>query len=217
MSYRNYGKGKIQMTDDASQIKFVPPASKCCEIFDNLLEPHVAEYIDAKLKEVHWKYDYNSNKKIGIQPHWHVLCGKTEEGVISNGFDFLLDIWQAAAYKLNLKKDYNIVGWRRLYLNAHTHGVEPHMHSDDGDFTMMYYPRLDWKPEWLGGTAIWDDEGKNINRFCNYIGNRLLVFPAHNKHQAMPVSKFCYELRPVVVFKLYVGAGNVDRLDYYKK
>ena len=90
------------------------------------------------------------------------------------------------------------------------------IHVDDGDFTMMYYPKLDWKPEWLGGTAIWDDEGKNIDRVCNYVGNRLLIFPASNNHQAMPVSRFCYELRPVVVFKCYVKGANVDRLDFYK-
>ena len=70
-------------------------------------------------------------------------------------------------------------------MNAHTFGVEPHMHTDDGDFTMMYYPRMDWQPEWTGGTAIWDDEGKNILEYSNYVGNRLLIFPAFNNHQAM--------------------------------
>ena len=55
-----------------------------CKIYDNLLEPHVAELIDAEIRNVYWKYDYNSNKKIGIQPHWHHLCGHDEEGVIAN-------------------------------------------------------------------------------------------------------------------------------------
>ena len=198
------------MTDDASQGHVgIYHDSKCCEVFDNLLEPHVAEYIESQIREVHWKYDYNSNKTIGIQPHWHVLGGHNEEAVINNGYEYLLHIWEAAAYKLKLKEDYNIVEWKRVYMNAHTNGVEPHMHTDDGDFTMMYYPRLDWKPEWLGGTAIWDAEGKNIDRFCNYVGNRLLIFPAKNNHQAMPVSKFCYELRPVVVFKLYTSGESV--------
>ena len=42
-----------------------------CEIYDDLLEPHVAEFIASELRKVHWKYDYNSNKNIAIQPHWH--------------------------------------------------------------------------------------------------------------------------------------------------
>ena len=187
-----------------------------CEIFDDLLEPHVAELIDSETRRNYWRYDYHSNKNIGIQPHWHVLCGHDEEEVRSNGYDFLLPIWEAAAYKLKLKDRFDIVGWKRLYMNSQTFGVEPHAHRDDGDFTMMYYPRMDWKPEWLGGTAIWDDEGKNILEYSNYIGNRLLIFPAKNLHQAMPVSKYCYELRNVVVFKLYVESANVDRLDFYK-
>ena len=180
-----------------------------CEIYDDLLEPHVAELIASEIRKVHWKYDYNSNKRIAIQPHWHVLCGHNEEDVINNGYEYLLPIWESVVHKLNFEQHYKITGWKRLYLNAHTNGVEPHMHTDDGDFTMMYYPRLDWKPEWLGGTAIWDAEGKNIDRFCNYVGNRLLIFPAKNKHQAMPVSKFCYELRAVVVFKLYISGASI--------
>ena len=31
--------------------------------------------------------------------------------------------------------------------------IEPHIHRDDGDITMIYYPRLDWKVDWGGGTA----------------------------------------------------------------
>ena len=187
-----------------------------CEIFDDLLEPHVAELIDMEIKKIHWKYDYQSNRQIGIQPHWHVFCGESEEEVRERQYDYLLPIWDAAAYKLKLKERFDIVGGKRLYMNAHTFGVEPHMHTDDGDFTMMYYPRMDWQPEWLGGTAIWDDKGKNIAEYSNYVGNRLLIFPAKNNHQAMPVSKYCYELRNVVVFKLYVDGANVDRLDFYK-
>jgi len=193
-----------------------------CDIFDNVLEPHVAEYIESEVKKVSWVYDYHSNKGIGIQPHWHVYCGEDTDQVTQNGYDYLLPIWEAVNYKYQLEEKYGIIKWKRLYMNAHTHGIEPHMHQDDGDFTMMYYPRMDWKPEWLGGTAIWDDKGKNIDNYCNYIGNRVLIFPAKNNHQAMPVSRFCYELRPVVVFKLYVKDMNLveepnsDRLDFYK-
>ena len=116
-----------------------------CEIFDDLLEPHVAELIDMEIKKIHWKYDYQSNRQIGFQPHWHVFCGESEEEVRERQYDYLLPIWDAAAYKLKLKERFDIIGWKRLYMNAHTFGVEPHMHTDDGDFTMMYYPRMDWR------------------------------------------------------------------------
>jgi hypothetical protein len=33
------------------------------DIYDNLLETHVAEMIDTEMKEISWKYDYNSYTK----------------------------------------------------------------------------------------------------------------------------------------------------------
>ena len=82
----------------------------------------------------------------------------------------------------------------RIYMNAHTHGIEPHMHQDDGDFTMIYYPRGDWQDDWGGGTVV---DGTLIE----YKGNRLVVFDAHLWHQAQTVSRQCYELRTCIVFK----------------
>ena len=40
---------------------------------------------------------------------------------------------------------------------------------------MIYYPRLDWKPEWLK-TVIWNNQKNEIDKYVNYIGNRLFVF-----------------------------------------
>ena len=68
------------------------------------------------------------------------------------------------------------------------------MHKDDGDFTMIYYPRRDWKEEWGGGTLI---DGQLVP----YVGNRLVVFDAYLDHKAMPVSRECYNLRSVIVIK----------------
>ena len=83
--------------------------------------------------------------------------------------------------------------------------------TDDGDFTMIYYPRLDWKRDaWGGGTLI---DGQLVP----YKGNRLVVFDAYLEHKAMPVSRECYELRNVVVFKCNVKDANRDRLDFYKE
>ena len=104
----------------------------------------------------------------------------------------------------------------RVYVNAHTHGIEPHLHHDDGDFTMIYYPRLDWKPEWMGGTAIWNEQKNEIDKYVNYIGNRLFVFDAKLPHQAMAVSRQCYQLRTCVVFKTERSDANSDRLDFYR-
>ena len=182
------------------------------DVYDNLLEPHVAEMIDMEMKEVTWKYDYNSHKD-GINKHWHTFCGHE---TIEEPYSFINYIWDTAKYKYNFEQKYKVTNFKRVYCNAHTHGIEPHLHHDDGDFTMIYYPILDWEPEWLGGTALWNTQKTEIEKYVNYIGNRLFVFDAKLNHQAMSVSRQCYRLRTCIVFKTYRSDANAQRLDFYK-
>ena len=45
------------------------------DIFDNVLEPHVAELIDMEVRSKNfWHYDYESNRDC-LNKHWHILCG----------------------------------------------------------------------------------------------------------------------------------------------
>ena len=164
--------------------------------YDNALEPHVAELIDMQLRDVSWKYNYDSVKN-GVNKHWHVFCGHNPDDCYDNGYDYLIAIWNF------IKKHNPQLEMERVYLNAHTHGIEPHRHVDDGDFTIIYYPRLDWQMSWGGGTLIEGDynNGHLEDKFIDYKGNRLIIFTAGNLHQAQPVSRECYELRTCVVFK----------------
>lgn len=158
------------------------------EFTDNFLEEHIAQLIDMQLKEVSWKYDYDSVKG-GTNKHWHVFLGHN----VGELGDFV-PIWNQISNNYNYEME-------RAYLNAHTHGIEPHIHRDDGDMTFIYYPRMDWRIDWGGGTAIYDNDLNSITHHINYKGNRLIKFPANLPHQAQPVSRECYQLRTCVVFK----------------
>jgi hypothetical protein len=182
------------------------------QVYDGVVEDHVAELIDSQMKTVSWKYEYHSrgkgeNKHPSM--HWHVLCGMTSVAIIAKGYEWVMPIWTTAMNKYDFKKNYNVDTYKRIYMNAHTHGIEPVMHHDDGDFTMIYYPRMDWKPEWGGGTLI---DGQLVP----YVGNSLVIFDAYLPHMAMPVSRECYELRSVIVFKILIEGANRERLNYYK-
>ena len=170
------------------------------DVFDNVLEEHNAILVDDDVKKISWKYDYSSEPS-KPNKHWHVLCGHDELECTDNGYDWAHYIFKAAKKKLesfdNTLPMYQHLDYERIYCNAHTHGIEPHLHIDDGQFTMIYYPRLDWKLEWGGGTLV---KGKLVD--C--VGNRLVIFNADYPHQAMPVSRECYELRTNVVFKCHV-------------
>jgi len=161
------------------------------EYVDNFLEEHIAQLIDMQLREVSWKYDYDSVKG-GSNKHWHIFLGHK----IGELGDFV-PIWNHISNNYNYEME-------RAYLNAHTHGIEPHIHRDDGDMTFIYYPRMDWRIDWGGGTAIYDNDLNGITHHINYKGNRLIKFPANLPHQAQPVSRECYQLRTCVVFKTKV-------------
>ena len=178
------------------------------KIYDDVVEEHVAELIASEMKNIRWKFDYSS-KANHQSRHWHVLCVHDSTEMIANGFEWVMPIWTSAMLKYEFKKKHDIDTYKRIYMNAHTHGVEPVMHTDDGDFTMIYYPRMDWKPEWGGGTLI---DGQLVP----YVGNSLVIFDAYLPHMAMPVPRECYELRSVIVFKVFVSSANRERLDFYK-
>ena len=98
MSYRSDGTGEIQMI----------------EIHDNTLEPHVAELIDMQLRDISWKYNYDSVKN-GVNKHWHVFCGHNIDECNLNGYDFIEPIWN------NIKNVDSTLELERAYLNAHTY------------------------------------------------------------------------------------------------
>ena len=60
--------------------------------YDNFLEEHVAQLIDMQMREVSWKYDYDSVPN-GTQKHWHVFCGHNIDECNLNGYDFIEPIW----------------------------------------------------------------------------------------------------------------------------
>ena len=53
---------------------------------------------------------------------------------------YFIPFWDHIVNKYEINKKYGIEKFRRIYFNAHTYGIEPRPHIDDGDFTMMYYP-----------------------------------------------------------------------------
>ena len=178
------------------------------DVYDDVLEEHNAILIDDEVKKLSWKYDYPSEPS-KPNKHWHILCGHNKEECDAASYDWAHSLFDVFVNKFDFKSKYDVVGYERIYCNAHTHGIEPHLHIDDGDFTMIYYPRMDWKKEWGGGTLV--DE-----TLVPYAGNRLVVFTASLPHKAMPVSRECYQLRTCVVFKCNVIDKVKETVDFYK-
>ena len=172
------------------------------DVYTNVLEEHNAILIDDEVKNISWKYDYSSEPS-KPNKHWHVFCGHNKEECEQANYGWADSLFNMFVNKFDFKSKYNVEDYERIYCNAHTHGIEPHLHIDDGDFTMIYYPRMDWKKEWGGGTLV-------DNILVSYVGNKLVVFTASLPHMAMPVSRECYELRTNVVFKCFKQENKSD-------
>ena len=185
------------------------------DIYDDILNEKDAKFIHNELSSIHMLWEYY-HRSFGDAPSFHLLryIGKTDEEIENNKFGWIFPMWENLMYYGKLREKYNIETYRRIYFNAHAYGMEPQRHRDDGDFTMIYYPRLDWKKEWGGGTAVWED-GNNLPEFADYKGNRLIVFPAENRHQAQAVSRECYQLRPVIVFKTFLVGNERSEKEKY--
>ena len=173
------------------------------EIFDNILDTDLANRYDQEVSKLKWSYEYQPVTPPLINKHWY-----------SDGKPFINDLLKDLVDAIQLK---GMVGqFDSSYLLAHTHGLEQQAHYDACDFTMIYYPQMDWKIEWGGGTFVYKEDAETVDTIAEYRGNRLLVFDAHLPHQAQPVAKNCLELRMCVVFKLWTEAANRERLDFYK-
>ena len=53
------------------------------DVYDNVLESHVAEFIEINMKDLKWEYDYHS-KKGEPNKHWHIFCGHDDEELTDN-------------------------------------------------------------------------------------------------------------------------------------
>jgi hypothetical protein len=186
------------------------------EVFDNVFAEDDAQIIHDTMSEksFSWHYYHKSDKKDDIY-HWHKLGGHNEKELLKNGFDWVIPMWHHIMYKCELDDIYGINTFRRIYFNAHTYGIEPLPHVDDGDFTMIYYPDMKWRKDWGGGTVIWNEDTTEIEKHVAYTGNRLMIFPAKRLHQALPINLDCYRLRTCMVFKVHLDAPD-GRLEFYK-
>ena len=166
------------------------------EIFDDVLDKENASYIHNCVERLSWKFEYQPVTPPLLNKHWY-----------SNGKPFIDDMLKDLMDAIQLEGMDDQLN--SPYLLGHTHGLEQQAHYDACDFTMIYYPKLDWQPEWGGGTLVGDT-------LVSYKGNRLLIFSCDQMHQGQPISKQCLELRPIVVYQCYAESAMVERLSWKK-
>jgi hypothetical protein len=162
------------------------------EIFDNVLS--TTKY-HQEISQMKWSYEYQPITPPLVNKHWY-----------SDGNPFIDDLFKALVGSIQLG---GLESVNSSYLLGHTHGLEQQAHYDACDFTMIYYPILNWQSEWGGGTLIGDT-------LVSYVPDRLVIFSCDQMHQGQPISKQCQELRAIVVFQCNAESAMVERLSWQR-
>ena len=185
--------------------------------FDNLMDEESHKLIEKEVNAAPLRSNWHSSIENVTSWQWHssifqdtgMLPVATDKEIekISQKTPYIMNLWKEIQKKISDELDYKC-DFTRAYINAHTYGIDGMIHSDDGDYTAIYYPLSEWNIEWEGGTCFYNKNKTDVIHYNAYVPNRLVIFDAKMNHRAMPVARECYKLRPVVVFKCVIDVNS---------
>ena len=155
------------------------------EILDNFFDAATQEEILRLMERPKWSF---TGGRIPNQ-FWHM------DGLEAEPF-FRQKLFSRICKSLG--EEYDVV---RIYANGQTATQHGSPHTDDGDFTFLYYPNPRWKPSWGGALHFFDDDGATVHA-VDYKPNRAVFFPADLVHAAEAPSAEFPGLRVSLAYKL---------------
>lgn len=203
------------MRDDAAVEESVEAVSQF-ECFDQILSEADQQRILSFLQQPNWEYGWKSQSKTDIYSFWHKHFAGYRK---SASFNREAGPWPPPDCAEELKRHAPLIhafwtllantvlkGHRlvRCYANGLPFGAEGTIHTDSSSpdsYTALYYPHLEWHPNWGGETVFFDDGQTDIVASVFPKPNRLILFPGNKPHVARGVSRTCPALRITLMFK----------------
>lgn len=193
-------------------------------VFDNFMDQKIHELIENEVGYVQLNPDWHSSIDRSLPNwHWHYSIFQdtaqlpsptaAELTTLDAKHPYIMMLWKEIKKTVYKFYDHEC-NFTRAYINAHTYGIDGLAHRDDGDYTAIYYPLTKWNIDHEGGTCLYNETKTDVIHYNAYVPNRLFLFPAQSWHRAMPVTRDCHRLRPVVVFKCVI---DVNSASYAKK
>lgn len=191
------------------------------DVCDSGISPDTIKKID---NQSLFKYGWKSNTAIGTeQGHWNYSFTPKSSTWQREVWTSLREIDRAddstfteSLYYPFWLKAIELFGERRLcrgYVNGYTYGTDAFLHTDvnykeyPADHgcnmeTVMFYLNSEWKLD-FGGETVFAKNGEIIKSVIPKQG-RVIRFSGNILHGARPISRSCYHLRQVLVFKTVV-------------
>ena len=191
-------------------------------VYDDFAPQGVADKIyETIVNDRFWRVGWNTKLHDSLPNwNWHRSMGQDRLNMGNDVVDWtdvepaIQELWDITDQKL-----LEVKGVRhkidRIYANAHTYAQDGNMHTDDGSVTCLYYPLKNWNVLHEGGTAFYDDDVTDCIKYASYKHNRMVIFDAQIPHRAMPITRDCYELRSVLVFKTSIDVNDPTYAEWY--
>ena len=181
------------------------------QTIDDLLSNHEHRAVYAFLREGGWSYGAYSSDEPNASKYWYRhFAGFFKDGLEPRTWESIEQQLKSSApivWALWEKLKTSVLAGHvltRCYANAYPVGSEGGLHADSKEpnhFTAIYYPHLNWNPNWAGETVFFNAAGTDIVAAAYPRPNRLVVFPGSIPHVARAVSRTCPELRVTLMFK----------------
>lgn len=177
--------------------------------YDNWLHEPFRKQVYEFLCQAGWTFGWKSNPKDNFS-FWHKHFagsvfpdheGKSQYDCadeLKGRSALLYAMWEL------IKKGYPNDTIVRCYANGQPYGCEGGIHTDSispNSFTFIYYPHLEWFPNWGGETMFFKDDYADAIAVAYPKPGRLICFPGTVPHVARPVSRNCPVMRVTLMFK----------------
>ena len=138
--------------------------------------------------------------------HGPALDSAAFERDLTRNAPIVSTLWQAL--KAGVMRGHALT---RCYANGYPVGAEAVDHAQRFGFPGIYYPNLDWDPNYAGETVFFTADGSDIIRSVYPRPNRLVIFPGTIPHVARALTSRCPHLRITLMFKtMQISAASIQ-------
>lgn len=152
---------------------------KAIHIFNDLFDYNQREKMYHWCKTQRFNTNGSDTPRLEHKGDFNLFTQVDEEAISDMGFFN----YEGSKYLLPLIEGYQQVQARVNLSTLHDHNrFHCDTYGSDDVRTLLYYPNMEWNPEWGGYTLFTDDQGKKLKYCSFYIPGRVVIFDGTIPH-----------------------------------
>ena len=167
--------------------KFINAEGREISVYDNVLGLSDRQTLLHFLTNSFYKPVGIDTAEWNFKSHVSMMSCYTREDLSKSKFlDYLPE-----EIKQEYAENLDIGGMENCNINLVTPSDRFHIHADSSSgakLTVMYYPTSNWDVEFGGDTVFLDSKGEDIEFYCQYKTDRLVIFDSNIPHLVRPTT-----------------------------